>query len=143
MRTLSPYLRPNERTTETDSSFSPLYSSFSPLSVPLPFTRAALGVPLTEAETLAYEMPNASELSLAALAYVRARNADPMCSFGDFAALSDVVDVATAKVMKIEVCDGIIAPGFEPEALEILKAKKKGAFIVLQVQHRGSSAGYL
>ena len=93
---------------------------------------AALGVPLTPAEVLAYEMPNAAALTPAALAYVRARNADPMCSFGDFAALSDIVDVATAKVMKVEVCDGIIAPGFEPEALEILKSKKKGAFIVLQ-----------
>ena len=67
-----------------------------------------------------------------ALAYVRARNADPMCSFGDFAAISHVVDVATANVLKTEVCDGIIAPGYEPAALAILKAKKKGAFIVLQ-----------
>jgi phosphoribosylaminoimidazolecarboxamide formyltransferase / IMP cyclohydrolase len=55
-----------------------------------------------------------------------------MCSFGDFAALSDVVDVSTARIMKVEVCDGIIAPGFEPEALEILKAKKKGAFIIME-----------
>ena len=93
---------------------------------------AALGVPLTPAEILAYEMPNATTLTPAALAYVRARNADPMCSFGDFAALSDVVDVVTAKVMKVEVCDGIIAPGYEAEALEILKSKKKGSFIILQ-----------
>jgi len=55
-----------------------------------------------------------------------------MCSFGDFAAISDPVDVATAKVMKVEVCDGIIAPSYHPDALEILKAKKKGAFIILE-----------
>ena len=93
---------------------------------------AALGIPLTAVEAAAYEIADPSILSPTALAYVRARNADPMCSFGDFAAVSHVVDVATAKVFKVEVCDGIIAPGFEPEALEILKAKKKGAFIVLQ-----------
>ena len=62
----------------------------------------------------------AAELSPLALAYVRARNADPMCSFGDFIALSDVVDVSTAMVIKREVADGVIAPGFEPEALAIL-----------------------
>lgn len=56
-----------------------------------------------------------------------------MCSFGDFAAVSDIVDVSTAMTFKAEVCDGLIAPGFEPEALEILKAKKKGGFIILQV----------
>merc|ERR1719203_538239 len=66
------------------------------------------------------------------MAYVRARNADPMCSFGDFVAISHEVDVATASILKIEVSDWIIAPGFEPEALEILKAKKGGKFIVLK-----------
>jgi phosphoribosylaminoimidazolecarboxamide formyltransferase / IMP cyclohydrolase len=55
-----------------------------------------------------------------------------MCSFGDFVAISDIVDECTARVLKTEVCDGIIAPGYEPAALEILKAKKKGAFIVLE-----------
>lgn len=55
-----------------------------------------------------------------------------MCSFGDFVAISDIVDECTAKVLKTEVCDGIIAPGFDAAALEILKAKKKGAFIVLE-----------
>jgi len=70
-----------------------------------------------------------------ATAYVRARNADPMCSFGDFVAVSHEVDVATASILKIEVSDGIIAPGFEPEALEILKAKKGGKFIVLQADN--------
>merc|ERR1719436_1505988 len=72
------------------------------------------------------------EMTPTAAAYVRARNADPMCSFGDFVAISHEVDVATASILKIEVSDGIIAPGFEPEALEILKAKKGGKFIVLK-----------
>merc|ERR1712190_560428 len=71
-------------------------------------------------------------LTPVAMAYVRARNADPMCSFGDFVAISHKVDVATANILKIEVSDGIIAPGFEPEAEEILKAKKGGKFIVLK-----------
>ena len=93
---------------------------------------AALGIPLTAVEAAAYEIADPSALSPTALAYVRARNADPMCSFGDFAAISHVIDVATARVFKTEVCDGIVAPGFEPEALEILKAKKKGSFIILQ-----------
>ena len=97
---------------------------------------AAVGNPLSEAEAAAYEITDPSTLSPQALAYVRARNADPMCSFGDFAAVSDVVDFSTAMVLKTEVVDGIIAPGFEPAALEILRAKKKGAFIVLQVSGR-------
>ena len=74
----------------------------------------------------------AAALSPLALAYVRARNADPMCSFGNFIALSDVVDVSTAEVIKREVADGVIAPGFEPEALAILAAKKGGSFICLR-----------
>jgi phosphoribosylaminoimidazolecarboxamide formyltransferase/IMP cyclohydrolase len=93
---------------------------------------AAVGVPLTASETLAYEITNTQELTPTALAYIRARNADPMCSFGDFAAVSHIVDEATAKVFKTEVSDGIIAPGYTPEALEILKQKKKGGFIILQ-----------
>lgn len=93
---------------------------------------AAVAAPLTSAEALAYEISDPNSLTPVALAYIRARNADPLCSFGDFAAVSHVVDVATAKVLKVEVSDGIIAPGYEPEALEILKQKKKGAFIVLQ-----------
>ena len=93
---------------------------------------AAVAAALTPAEAAAYEIADPTTLTPVALAYIRARNADPMCSFGDFAAVSHVVDVATAKVLKVEVSDGIIAPGFEPEALEILKQKKKGAFIVLQ-----------
>mmetsp|Transcript_6063 Transcript_6063/g.14954 ORF Transcript_6063/g.14954 Transcript_6063/m.14954 type:complete len:407 (-) Transcript_6063:195-1415(-) len=93
---------------------------------------AAIGVPLTEVEIQAYEVKNADQLTPVALAYIRARNADPLCSFGDWVAISHEVDVVTANILKVEVSDGIIAPGYAPEALEILKAKKKGAFIVLQ-----------
>jgi len=92
---------------------------------------AAIGVPLTDEEKIVYEVKD-KELTDVATAYVRARNADPMCSFGDFVAISHEVDVATANILKIEVSDGIIAPGFQPEALEILKAKKQGKFIVLK-----------
>lgn len=92
---------------------------------------AAIGVPLSEEERMVYEVKD-KELTDVATAYVRARNADPMCSFGDFVAISHQVDAATAKILKIEVSDGIIAPGFDSEALEILKAKKQGKFIVLQ-----------
>ena len=73
------------------------------------------------------------ELSPLASAYARARGADRMSSFGDFIALSDVCDVDTAKLIKREVSDGIIAPGYEPEALELLKAKKKGNYAVIQI----------
>jgi phosphoribosylaminoimidazolecarboxamide formyltransferase/IMP cyclohydrolase len=92
---------------------------------------AAVAVPLTPELARAYEVEG-KELTPAALAYVRARGADPKCSFGDFAALSDVVDVATAELLKGVVSDGIVAPGFEPAALEILKQKKNGAFIVIE-----------
>lgn len=91
----------------------------------------AISVPLSEQELEVYEVKG-KPLSPLATAYVRARNADPMCSFGDFVAVSHEVDVATASILKIEVSDGIIAPGFEPAALEILKAKKGGKFIVLK-----------
>ena len=95
---------------------------------------AAVGLPLSPVEAAAFEVSteSAASLSPAGLAYVRARNADPMCSFGDFAAVSHIVDESTARLFKTEVCDGLIAPGYEPAALEILKAKKKGAFVVLQ-----------
>ena len=73
------------------------------------------------------------ELTPLASAYARARGADRMSSFGDFISLSDVCDVATAKLIKREVSDGVIAPGYEPEALEILKAKKKGGYAVIQI----------
>merc|ERR1719507_743106 len=92
---------------------------------------AAISVPLSEEEVKVFEVVG-KPLSPVAMAYVRARNADPMCSFGDFVAISHKVDVATAAILKIEVSDGIIAPGFEPEALEILRAKKGGKFIVLK-----------
>jgi phosphoribosylaminoimidazolecarboxamide formyltransferase/IMP cyclohydrolase len=91
---------------------------------------AAVAVPLSDVERAAYEAP--ASLSPSALAYLRARNADPMCSFGDWAALSDVVDEDTANYLKTEVADGIIAPGYTPGALAILAAKKSGGFIVLQ-----------
>eukprot|EP00961_Rhodomonas_salina_P272391 3680847-Rhodomonas_salina.4 len=93
-------------------------------------SRAAIAVPLTEVEKKAYEAPD--NLSQSALAYLRARNADPMCSFGDWAALSDVVDEQTAMYLKTEVADGIIAPGYTPEAMAILAAKKSGNFIILE-----------
>lgn len=95
---------------------------------------AAVAVPLTGVEAKAYEVTEETRESLtpAALAYLRARNADPMCSFGDFCAISDEVDEATAKYLKKEVSDGIVAPSYTPEALEILKSKKGGKFIVLQ-----------
>lgn len=95
---------------------------------------AAVAVPLTHVECHAYEISSheAQVLTPSALAYLRARNADPMCSFGDFAALSDIVDEPTAKILKKEVSDGIVAPGYTPEAMAILKAKKGGKFIVLE-----------
>jgi len=92
---------------------------------------AAVGVPLTDEEKEIYDVVG-KDLTAASLAYLRARNADPMCSYGDFAALSDVVDEATALILKIEVSDGIIAPGFDDKALEILKQKKGGKYIVIQ-----------
>jgi len=91
---------------------------------------AAVAVPLTETEQAAYEAPD--NLTSVALAYVRARHADPLCSFGDFCAVSDEVDEATALVLKREVSDGICAPGYTPAALEILKQKKSGKYIILQ-----------
>ena len=93
---------------------------------------AAVAVPLSEVEAAVYDAP--AGLTPVALAYLRARNADPMCSFGDFAAVSDPVDEATALLLKPEVSDGIIAPGFSEAALAILKTKKQGAFIILQAR---------
>jgi phosphoribosylaminoimidazolecarboxamide formyltransferase / IMP cyclohydrolase len=92
---------------------------------------AAVATSLSDELQRCYEVEGKS-LSPLATAYVRARGADPKCSFGDFAALSDSVDTATARVLKTVVSDGIIAPDYEPEALEILKSKKKGAFVVLK-----------
>lgn len=92
---------------------------------------AAVAVPLSDDLIRSYEVEG-KELTPAATAYVRARGADPKSSFGDFVALSDEVDVATAKFLKPLVSDGIIAPSYEPEALEILSKKKKGSFTVMQ-----------
>ena len=87
---------------------------------------AAIGKPLSDTLKKIYFVDDLGELSPLACAYARARGADRMSSFGDFVALSDVCDVSTAKILKREVSDGVIAPGYEPEALEILSAKKKG-----------------
>ena len=92
---------------------------------------AAVYAPI-EPEMLSVYEAAGKELSPTAIAYLRSRQADPLCSFGDFVAVSGVVDASTAALLKIEVSDGIIAGGFEPAALEILKAKKGGKYIVLQ-----------
>ena len=94
---------------------------------------AAVGLPLTEIEKKIYWVDDDTELSPLACAYSRARGADRMSSFGDFISLSDVCDVATAKLIQHEVSDGIIAPGYEPEALEILKSKKKGNYAIIKI----------
>lgn len=94
---------------------------------------AAVGLPLDETMAKIYWVDDMGELSPIACAYARARGADRMSSFGDFIALSDVCDVATAKLIKREVSDGVIAPGYEPEALEILKQKKNGNYNVIKV----------
>ena len=94
---------------------------------------AAVGLPLTDIEKKIYWVDDMGELTPMANAYARARGADRMSSFGDFISLSDVCDVATAKLIKREVSDGIIAPGYEPEALEILSAKKKGSYCVIKI----------
>ena len=94
---------------------------------------AAVGLPLDETLAKIYWVDDLGELSPLASAYARARGADRMSSFGDFISLSDVCDVDTAKLIKRVVSDGVIAPGYEPEALEILKEKKKGNYNVIQI----------
>ena len=94
---------------------------------------AAVGLPLTETDSKIYWVDDLGELSPLASAYARARGADRMSSFGDFISLSDVCDASTAKIIKREVSDGVIAPGYEPEALEILKAKKGGKYNVIEI----------
>ena len=94
---------------------------------------AALGLPLTEVERRMYHIAPETELSPLACAYARARGADRMSSFGDWIALSDICDVPTAKLIQHEVSDGIIAPGYEPEALAILSGKKKGNYNVVAI----------
>ncbi|HAH61187.1 MAG TPA: phosphoribosylaminoimidazolecarboxamide formyltransferase [Treponema sp.] len=93
---------------------------------------AAVGLPLSDTLKRIY-FTGDIELSPLAASYARARGADRMSSFGDFISLSDTCDVPTARLIAKEVSDGIIAPGFEPEALEILKGKKKGAYAVIQI----------
>lgn len=93
---------------------------------------AALGLPLTEVERQIYFAPQ-GELSPIACAYIRARGADRLCSFGDWAALSDVCDADAARCLAEEVSDGVIAPGYTDEALTILKTKKKGNYNVVRI----------
>ena len=98
-------------------------------------TSAAVGIPLSEPLKKACFVDDIPELDASPLAcaYARARGTDRMCSFGDWVALSDVCDVTTARLLSREVSDGIIAPGYEPEALEILKAKRKGSYAVVRI----------
>ena len=94
---------------------------------------AAVGLPLSQVEKQIYFVEDTQKLSPIACAYIRARGADRLCSYGDWAALSDVCDAATATYLKAEVSDGIIAPGYTDEALAILKTKKKGNYNVIQI----------
>ena len=94
---------------------------------------AAVGMPLSEVDKKIYFVDPSAELTPIACAYIRARGVDRLCSYGDWAALSDTCDAATASYLKDEVSDGIIAPGYTDEALEILKTKKKGNYNVVQI----------
>ncbi len=95
---------------------------------------AAIGLPLSDTLKKIYFVDDVKlPLSPLACAYARARGADRMCSYGDFVALSDVCDAATATLLKREVSDGVIAPGFTPEAIEILKDKRKGTYNVIKI----------
>lgn len=94
---------------------------------------AAVGLPLSDVERKIYWVDDQGDMSPLACAYARARGADRMSSFGDFISLSDVCDVDTANIIKHEVSDGVIAPGYEPEALEILKTKKKGNYNIIKI----------
>ena len=94
---------------------------------------AAVGLPLSDVEKKIYWVDDQGDMSPLACAYARARGADRMSSFGDFISLSDVCDVDTANIIKHEVSDGVIAPDYEPEALEILKTKKKGNYNIIKI----------
>lgn len=94
---------------------------------------AAIGLPLTETLAKIYWVYDLGELSPLACAYARARGADRMSSYGDFIALSDVCDVPTARIIQREVSDGVIAPSYESEALEILKSKRKGTYNIIKI----------
>lgn len=107
---------------------TPAAASFKHLSP----AGAAVAEPLNDDLKKAYFVQD-MDLSPLAVAYARARGADRLSSYGDWAALSDTVDVATARLLRREVSDGVVAPGYRPEALEILKQKKGGAYPVLQI----------
>ncbi len=94
---------------------------------------AAVGKPLSEVDRQVYFVDKAAELSPIACAYIRARGADRLSSYGDWAALSDVCDAATARYLRNEVSDGVIAPGYTEEALAILKPKKKGGYNIVEI----------
>ena len=94
---------------------------------------AAIGTPLSDVEKQIYFVDTEEELSPIACAYIRARGADRLCSYGDWVALSDTCDAQTATYLKYEVSDGIIAPAYTDEALEILKSKRKGGYTVIQI----------
>lgn len=94
---------------------------------------AAVGLPLSDTLKKIYWVDDLGELSPLACAYARARGADRMSSYGDFIALSDVCDVCTAKMIQREVSDGVIAPGYTDEALEILKSKRKGTYNIIKI----------
>ena len=94
---------------------------------------AAVGTPLSDALAHSYRVDDLGELSPVATAYARARGADRISSFGDFTAVSDTVDLSLAAILKREVSDGIIAPGYDSDALELLKEKKGGNYLVLQI----------
>ena len=112
-----------------DALGMPAVTSFKHVSP----TSAAVGIPMSEKLMKAcFVTPDEVSTPLAC-AYARARGTDRMCSFGDWVALSDVCDVPTAKLIQREVSDGVIAPGYEPEALEILKTKKKGAYNIVKI----------
>lgn len=94
---------------------------------------AAIGIPLTKELKRTYFIDDSIKLSLLATAYARARGADRVSSFGDWVALSDNVDVATAKLLRYEVSDGVIAPGYDPEALKLLQKKRRGNYVIVQI----------
>ena len=94
---------------------------------------AAVGLPLSDVEKKIYWVDDMGDLSPLACAYARARGADRMSSFGDFISLSDGCDADTARIIKREVSDGVIAPGYNKEALEILESKKNGKYNVIEI----------
>ena len=94
---------------------------------------AAVGLPLSDTDRKIYFVEQEGELSPIACAYIRSRGADRLCSYGDWAALSDICDADTANYLKLEVSDGVIAPGYTDEALAILRSKKKGSYNVVQI----------